>query len=276
MRASMRPEHPSDPPSRRIALPRGPASYTEEGEGERVVVAVHGMPGSVRDFRWLGPALAPHLRFLRVDLPGFGETPAELAPGLTPLDRARFVIDFLAALDLRGPRRPVLLGHSMGSVITCAVAHLAPEAVRGIALLSSPGLRPHRTLRNQPLRPMAALLSRPFLARRLLPFLRKGFVRSGFRGPYPDDVLLRTIQSVAQIDLPAHAARVRTLPKIPCLVAWSHDDPLIEDEISEELARALPEGPRLRFADGGHNPQKAHAVEIAAGIAAWFDTLAGP
>ena len=54
-------------------------AYTDEGTGP-VVLAIHGCPGSVRDWRWLGHPLASHFRLIRLDLPGFGETPLGHSP----------------------------------------------------------------------------------------------------------------------------------------------------------------------------------------------------
>ena len=71
------PETPSDPPVLTLQLPGGPVGYTDVGDGP-VVVALHGAPGSVRDWRWLGPLLEPRIRLVRVDMPGYGDTPRAL------------------------------------------------------------------------------------------------------------------------------------------------------------------------------------------------------
>lgn len=42
------PERPSDPDVRTAQLPGGSFTWTDEGQGP-VLVAVHGLPGSVRD-----------------------------------------------------------------------------------------------------------------------------------------------------------------------------------------------------------------------------------
>ena len=63
---SMTPESPSDPELQTVEVLGGPIAYTDEGEGQPLV-AVHGLPGSVRDFRWLAPALPESIRLLRVD-----------------------------------------------------------------------------------------------------------------------------------------------------------------------------------------------------------------
>jgi pimeloyl-ACP methyl ester carboxylesterase len=114
-------------------------------------------------------------------------------------------------------------------------------------------------LRSRPLGPRLALL------------LRGLFALSGFRG-YPDAELYRTIRCVAQTSIAEHAARVRRL-RLPTLVSWCDDDPLIERAIAEELAAACPAGPRLCFAEGGHNPQKTQAVAIGRALVGWLGEL---
>jgi len=44
----------SDPEPRLLPLPHGPVAYVDEGpRGAPALVVVHGIPGSVRDFRYL-------------------------------------------------------------------------------------------------------------------------------------------------------------------------------------------------------------------------------
>src|SRR5262249_17299055 len=102
----------SDPEPRRIELPHGVLAYTDEGPPDApALIAVHGIPGSGRDFRYLAPQLTPALRVLRVDLPGFGGS-APVADAVASLrGRARVV---LALADALGLERFAVAGHSMG------------------------------------------------------------------------------------------------------------------------------------------------------------------
>ena len=55
--------------------------------------------------------------------------------------------------------------------------------------------------------------------------------------------------------------------RTPTLLAWANDDPVIPAQTFQALADAVPAGPRLEFADGGHNVQKTYATAIADAIA---------
>lgn len=259
-----RPAAPTDPAPRFVELAGGPAAYTEEGRGPPIV-AIHGLPGSTRDFRWLGPALAPHFRFIRVDLPGFGATPWRTHPAYAPEDRAAFVLDLVDALGLE---RPALLGHSMGGVVGTAALARRPDGFSALVLVASPGLVVHRALRRFPGRTLSGWFAHPTRSKLTMPALRRTFRVAGFRGRYPDEALLHTVHGAAAVDMAAHARRLRAL-RAPTAVVWCDDDPLIEPEIPAALDALLPAGPRLHFADGGHNPQKHHALELAAALAAW-------
>lgn len=253
-------QRPSDPPRKFIELPSGRAAYTDEGEGSALVL-IHGLPGSVRDYRWLAPQLSSFARVLRMDLPGFGETPVSTEPDASPLGRARFI---LAVLNALGVERATLVGHSMGGVVSCAVAALEPERFDGLVLLASPGVRPHATLRRVPFPLIERLMAKRRVWEGLRPLTRRLFKWGGFKG-YSDSALDRTLLCVARTSIDAHAGRVRALG-LPTAVAWAEDDPLIEAEIMKELADVCPEGPRLRFDIGGHNIQKSQAAPIAEAI----------
>ena len=94
----MRPDHPSDPPRARLALSWCALTYTDVGAGSPTIVALAGLPGTARDWRWMGPELEPLARLIRLELPGFG---GSSWPGDHPMrlgERAQIVIEALEAL----------------------------------------------------------------------------------------------------------------------------------------------------------------------------------
>jgi len=229
------------------------------------VLAVHGLPGGLRDFRWLAPALSPHFRVVRMDLPGFGGTPWTTRPGYAPSDRAAFVAELSRALELPPA---IVLGHSMGGVVATALASQAPDRVRALGFVAAPGLRPHRAFRRMPRRALSGWFAGDARRRITMPALRRAFSALGFRGPYPDHELLHTLHGVAALDFREHAQRLQAL-RVPAALFWCEDDPLIEPAIPDELSSVVPEGPRHSFPRGGHNPQKHQASEIAEALRAW-------
>jgi len=190
-------------------------------------------------------------------MPGFGDTP--MRGGLTVEGRARFVLDAVRTLGLD---RPVVVGHSMGGVLATAAAVFAPDVFSALVLISSPGARVHRAFRR-PRKTMAALLSFPPTATALRGATQKMFASAGFRHSSFEENRL-TMQLIARVSIADHAARLERV-RIPTLHAFAEDDPMIEAEIMRDAAR-LTGGRTLAFPDGGHNPQKHHAVELGAAM----------
>jgi pimeloyl-ACP methyl ester carboxylesterase len=100
------------------------------------LVLVHGLGGTIENWRALAPSLAAHHRVLVPDLPGHGRS--------TPLSEARHVDALaeavLAIMDVEELERAVWVGHSLGGVVGLRAAVLRPEAVRGLVLAAAAGI----------------------------------------------------------------------------------------------------------------------------------------
>ncbi len=273
----MRPELPSLQESSAIATPLGPVGVVDErseewSDGDPTFVLVHGLPGSVRDWRWLTPALldcGPEhpVRVVRMDLPGFGKTDAALA-GYDIDARGAFVAGLIDALALEAT---VVVGHSMGGPVAVSAAR-ASERVRAVGLVASVGPRIHRALRQVPgMRAGCYTLHAGPIARAALPRLRRFFEASGFRN-VADDEILQTCFILGRVRFATHRRNLAALRK-PTLVAWALDDQLVEPAIGDALYWAAPAGPRVRFPTGGHNIQATRATELAQALTTWVGTL---
>ena len=254
------PMPPSDPPRRLSHVGHGAITYMDEGEGP-VVVLVHGLPGSARDFRYLSPHL-PGCRRLRVDLPGFGGTSRQGRRVWTIEARAALLLAWLDELDVD---QVVVVGHSMGGPIALALADLAPGRVLGVGLLASPGVRPHRAFIQGRVVWLSWLMRLPGAATILAAPLRRGFIAAGFSRQTPTEDLAAAAADAGVLDFVGHAARIRSVTA-PTLVAWAEDDRLVEPAISVELSALAAAGPRLHWPTGGHNIQKTHAAELGAAL----------
>lgn len=107
--------------------------YVERGEGP-VVVLLHGNMVSLSDFEASGliDRLAQSHRVIAFDRPGFGHSTRLRDRLWTPAAQA----DLLqAALLHLGVKRPLVVGHSMGTVVALALALAHPDDVSGLVLL---------------------------------------------------------------------------------------------------------------------------------------------
>lgn len=246
----------SDPPLRHLEVAGHAVTVTDGGEGPTLLL-VHGLPGSVRDFRYLEPHLVG-VRTVRVDMPGFGGTSRQRRRTWTPEQRAAFLGGVVDALGL-GPL--VVAGHSMGGVVATALAVQRPDRVAGVALLASPGVREHRGFVGSNVRVLGRVLAVPGAGRLLRRNVRKGFVRAGFPRSTPDREMVAALIDASALDFAQHEANLKALD-VPTMLAWADDDKLVEPAIGEQIAALVPEGPRLRWTSGGHNIQKTHAAEL--------------
>jgi len=115
----------------------GPVHYCEwpgpGGADELTMVCVHGLGGSLLNWAPVAPGLAKRSRVLALDLAGFGLTPPE---GRSTHVGAnwRLLDGFLKALDLPPV---VLVGNSMGGMISLIECAHNPQAVAGMILVDA-------------------------------------------------------------------------------------------------------------------------------------------
>ena len=129
---------PSDPPLQTDSR----AAWTDQGEGA-TVVALHGLPGRSRDYRWLGGIIEQELRLVRLETPGFGA-----CPELAEVNASHCIEHFLRTMDDLQLEQVVVMGHSFGGALAMRLAAAAPDRVAGLALLAPVGLRPHKLWRK--------------------------------------------------------------------------------------------------------------------------------
>lgn len=263
----MTPEDPSLAAKQFIEWQGLPLAYTDEGSGPVAVVAVPGLPGSSRDYRWLAPVLTPQVRTVRVDPPGFGDSQRASFRPMTPIERAAMVVDLM---DRIGVERAYLVGHSAGGAVVSSVAHTAPERVLAVAYVASAGVRAHFDQRIY--RAFSYAYRNRITRAPLEPLQRRLYLRLGFPDWLTDDERSYSTVDAAVMDFARHGRDVAAMT-MPALVAWGETDRVIPESVSLSLAEIAPQGPRLAIPDGGHNIQKSHAVELGELILAHLDEL---
>jgi pimeloyl-ACP methyl ester carboxylesterase len=116
----------------------GPVHHLDLGgpAGAPTVLCVHGLGGSALNWGLLGPLLADTYRVLAVDLFGHGRSGLPTRPRPDALTADRCLLDRFVRDVVGEP--VILLGHSMGGVVTILQAAAAPDTVRRLVLLSPP------------------------------------------------------------------------------------------------------------------------------------------
>jgi len=110
-----------------------------EGEGIRsesgrpTLLCLHGLVDTLEIWDRVAPQLAGGRRLVRYDQRGHGESGAP--PG--PYARADMAGDAIRVLDGLGIDRAVLVGHSMGGIVSMAAALAHPDRVAGLVLIGT-------------------------------------------------------------------------------------------------------------------------------------------
>jgi pimeloyl-ACP methyl ester carboxylesterase len=322
-RASTRPPlplpTPVDPPRRTLRVPlpvaegggQAALTYTLERPSGvpsgLVVLALHGVPGSTYDWRYVSRPLAarlPGASLLRIEVPGFGSSSASLSPNSSPkgADLARALsqraLPAICAAEALAPpgaadARWLLLGHSVGCELSMLLAAEllgkrtgGRRAVAGLALVNPVGLRPHKLMRpSAAVRGATALLDLPQpLGALWLYVLRKVWINVfGFPARVRNEDLVWGQRRAAALDWGRQrivAAGLRA-SGVPIGVLYSEDDTLVEVRVSRELCDELRPSPLIVLPSAGHWSIKLAPVEIASLVgdvaaASSRDVAAGP
>ncbi|MGZ3158639.1 MAG: alpha/beta fold hydrolase [Burkholderiaceae bacterium] len=152
--------------------------YVEYGTGDPLVL-LHGNGTMAEDFEisGLSKAAAAQHRVIAFDRPGYGYSDRPDGKDWTPIEQATLLHQALRQL---GVERPIVLGHSWGTLVALAWALEFPEDVRGLVLLSGyyyPSMRPDTKLLATPAVPLLGTLMRytvsPLSGRLLWPAIAK-------------------------------------------------------------------------------------------------------
>jgi len=133
-------EEPQGPVVATVEVDGRPISYATMGDGDEVVVLVHGYGGDKNSWLFVQEPIAADRVTYALDLPGHGASSKDVGDG-TVQSLARVLLGFLDAL---GISRAHLVGHSMGgAVITLAAADPAAKGrVASLTLISPVGFGP--------------------------------------------------------------------------------------------------------------------------------------
>jgi pimeloyl-ACP methyl ester carboxylesterase len=278
----------------------GPLHMAEFGGHGPVMVLVHGLGGSHVDWLSVGDALAERCRVVALDLPGFGRTPL--------LDRSASVpahaetLDRFIAAEVGGPA--ILVGNSMGGLVSMLEAADHPASVRGL-VLTDPASPPDRSRPADPVTEQTfTMYDTPGMGEALLESLAEMFsVDEAFDQLMflicGDPTSITPEMRAAQIALAndrremawAHRAfleSARSLLQIiwhdpeqfhsalarveaPALVVQGVEDRLVQVWATRDIARRRPDWDAEELAGIGHVPMMEDPEGFVRVVFAWLD-----
>lgn len=266
-----------------------------------VFVAVHGLGGS--HVNWM--LLAPHLAELgpvhAPDLAGFGLT---LPTGRTA--RVRDNLDLLAGfIRTVSPDAPVvLLGNSMGGLLSLLLAGTRPRLVERLVLVAPASPRPRRAPLDAEILANFAMMAVPGLGERVLAARQRritpdeqvrqtmrlcaadpaaldpavldehvDMVRRRREMPHAQAAMLQATRSLLLTVGPRAPTLWRTVETVaaPTLLLHGALDRLVTAMAVEALASKRPDWTHLRYEDLGHIPMLEAPKRVAEDITTWLD-----
>jgi len=292
-------------PEELLATGAAPNATVVTVEGRRTVVAtagrssdpvlilVHGFGGSTFGWRHvMEPLAASEFYVVALDLPGFGLAEKGWSGAYDHASHAKFV---LAVMDQMQINEAVLAGHSMGGNVVAWIAALAPERVRGLALIdaaigASFGDSPATAaLQASPLRRAARILIRSAFTEATFgellssafavksaatPEMIRGYAAAS-RLPEWDAALLGVLRDGSRNALTQPIAEIvsRAGAPIPTLILWGADDGWVPLSAGESLRDALPAARYVVLPGLGHVPFEEDPEAFSQAMQEWLAAL---
>ena len=281
----------------------GPVHYVDFGGPETgpAVVLVHGLGGSHLNWDLLAPLLIGHARVYALDLPGFGRSEPGARKASVSANAAalhRFLVEVVG-------EPAVLVGNSMGGMLSILAAGEHPEAVTGLVLLDPAVPGPRRAL-DPLVALMFAVYAVPFVGER---FMRMRRTRSSELArvremlalcgvdadAVPPEVIERSVtllqerKDVEGMDRaflvaarslmrllvdPRRYRRAMASITVPVLLVHGDRDRLVPVAAARDIARRHPSWRYLELPDVGHTPQLQVPERLGAEVLAWLDETA--
>ena len=244
--------------------------YEVRGEGPPVVL-LHGNTVTLADFHASGlvDQLARNHRVIVFDRPGYGHSTRPRDRLWTPSAQAALVH---SALTLLGVERPVVVGHSMGSLVALAMALDQPAKVASLVLIGGyyyPAIRVDALLTAPVALPVlgdamrytvTALSSRAMLNGLVKGMFAPAEVPPGFFSVMSREMMLRPVQIRANAEDAAFMMpQARSLSRryhelrLPVTLIAGGADKVVDPEAhSRRLHSELPQSQLLIVAHSGH------------------------
>jgi pimeloyl-ACP methyl ester carboxylesterase len=256
--------------------------YVRVGSGP-VLLLIHGVAGTLENWRAVIEPLAQHYTVVAPDLPGHGGS----APGAGDYSLGGLAAGLRDLLVVLGYERATLAGHSLGGGIAMQFAYQFPEMSERLVLVSSGGLGtevsailraatlPGADLFIAATAALGSTIAKPvghgLAAVGLHPSADVAEVARGYGSLVDRDrraAFLTTLRGVvgSRGQRVAASDRLYLAEGTPVLIIWGARDPIIPVQHGQDAHEAMP-GSRLEIFEGvGHLPQVEAPARFVASV----------
>jgi len=249
--------------------------YKKSGEGQPVLILLHGFRASTYSWREVIAPLSDYGTVIAYDRPAFGLTDRPLSgewQGLNPYSYEGNLALLIGLMDALGIDKAYLAGNSAGGTLATLAALEHPERVAGLVLIDAaiyqvgPSSKALQWVLNTPqMDRLGVLLSRSLSGSQGDQFLGRAWhdpskiteeIIEGYRKPLQvenwDAALWEHTRSVTD---PGLAERLTEI-SVPTLVITGDDDRIVPTELSVRLSEEIPVASLMLVENCGHVPQE--------------------
>jgi len=284
------PEQLADPDSRFVEVNGLRVHYKIAGEGEPVLILLHGFGASLFSWREVMEPLAEYGTVVAFDRPAFGLTERPMPgewEGESPYSTASQADLTVGLMDALGIERAVLVGNSAGGTVAVLTALRYPQRVEALVLVDAAiyqsggfpaWLSP--LLRTPQVRHLG-----PLFARRIQDWGRD-FARSawhdpsgitaeiwaGYTRPLQAENWDRALWELTVASRPLGLDERLGELTMPVLVITGDDDRIVPTGSSIRLAGALPNASLVVIPNCGHVPQEECPGPFVEAVSSFLET----
>jgi pimeloyl-ACP methyl ester carboxylesterase len=249
--------------------------YTLSGpDTAMTILMIHGFGGSHRDFDKLDSLLNHSYRIVRMDLPGFGlsDYPFDYA---TKNIREAYTEYFDMLKDTLGIDSCIVMGNSLGGMISVELATSRPETVKALVLFNSAGYEMEEVMKSA----NAYVLRNPLVRTLAMKGMSRFMTHRGMKRVVYDHSLLTPERITRVNSMWNREGNMRHLVELansnefpdeammkdvrcPTLIIWGQQDQIVNVKYAARFHEDIP-GSRLVIYDPcGHVPMQERPKDV--------------